>query len=93
MTTCNVAVAGLMVALSFMLLVSTKVYIVGDSAGWALSVDYYTWASDKTFKVRDSLVFTYDGSHIVDLVSSSDYDTCAIGDSIASYNLAPPPLL
>ncbi|KAJ0877700.1 putative cupredoxin [Helianthus annuus] len=66
MTTCNVAVAGLMVALSFMSLVSTKVYIVGASAGWALSVDYYTWASDKTFKVRDSLgkPFFVDSTHL-----------------------------
>lgn len=32
-----------------------KDYTVGDSSGWALSVDYGTWASDKTFNVGDSL--------------------------------------
>lgn len=32
------------------------------------------------------LVFNYDSSHTVDLVSSTDYNTCAIGNSIASYN-------
>lgn len=31
------------------------VYTVGDSAGWALSVDYNTWTSGKTFKAGDSL--------------------------------------
>ncbi|KAK9072136.1 hypothetical protein SSX86_008568 [Deinandra increscens subsp. villosa] len=86
MTTYCVMVASLMVVLSFMSLGSAKVYTVGDSAGWALSVDYNTWASDKTFNVGDSLVFNYDSSHTVDLVSSSDYSTCAIGNSIASYN-------
>ncbi|KAK1406733.1 hypothetical protein QVD17_38341 [Tagetes erecta] len=65
---------------------SAKVYTVGDSDGWALSVDYTTWASDKTFYIGDSLVFKYDSSHTVDLVSSTDYDTCTIGNSIASYN-------
>lgn len=30
-------------------------YTVGDSSGWALSVDYTTWAKDKTLKVGDNL--------------------------------------
>nr|XP_043608798.1 blue copper protein-like [Erigeron canadensis] len=81
-----VLVALLMVTLSCITFSSAKVYTVGDSAGWALSIDYATWASDKTFKVGDKLVFNYDSSHTVDLVSSSDYTTCAIGNSIASYN-------
>ncbi|KAK9053222.1 hypothetical protein SSX86_029854 [Deinandra increscens subsp. villosa] len=76
----------LMVILSLISFGSAKVYTVGDSAGWALSVDYTTWASDKTFKVGDSLVFNYDSSHTVDLVSSGDYGTCKVGNSIASYN-------
>lgn len=33
---------------------STK-HTVGDSSGWALSVDYGSWASGKTFKVGDTL--------------------------------------
>ncbi|PWA87567.1 Cupredoxin [Artemisia annua] len=82
----NVALVGMMVVLSCVTFSSAKVYTVGDSAGWALGVDYNTWASDKTFKVGDKLVFNYDSSHTVDLVSSTDYTTCAIGNSIASYN-------
>ncbi|ONK73467.1 uncharacterized protein A4U43_C04F31860 [Asparagus officinalis] len=30
-------------------------YTVGDSSGWTQGVDYKTWASDKTFKVGDTL--------------------------------------
>ncbi|GKC90381.1 blue copper protein-like protein [Tanacetum coccineum] len=82
----NVALVGMMVMLSCVTLSFAKVYTVGDSAGWALAVDYNTWASDKTFRVGDKLVFNYDSSHTVDLVSSTDYAACAIGNSIASYN-------
>ena len=32
-----------------------KDYIVGDSQGWTTSVDYTTWAKDKTFVVGDTL--------------------------------------
>lgn len=32
-----------------------KDYTVGDSSGWALSTDYTTWASGKTFNVGDNL--------------------------------------
>uniref|UniRef100_A0A164X370 Phytocyanin domain-containing protein n=1 Tax=Daucus carota subsp. sativus TaxID=79200 RepID=A0A164X370_DAUCS len=32
-----------------------KDYTVGDSSGWALSVDYSTWATGKTFNVGDNL--------------------------------------
>ncbi|XP_071696165.1 blue copper protein-like [Rutidosis leptorrhynchoides] len=86
MTTYNIAVLGLtVVILSCTRISSATVYTVGDTAGWALSVDYDTWASDKTFKVGDTLVFNYDTSHTVDVVTSTDYTTCAIGNSIASY--------
>lgn len=57
-----VAVVGLMLTLSCITFSSAKVYTVGDSAGWALSVDYTTWASDKTFNVGDKLgkyLFTF----------------------------------
>ncbi|KAL8096377.1 blue copper protein-like [Apium graveolens] len=63
-----------------------KDYTVGDSSGWALSVDYGTWASDKTFNVGDSLVFNYGTGHTVDEVSSSDYGSCTIGNSITTDN-------
>ncbi|KAJ0790716.1 putative Phytocyanin domain, cupredoxin [Helianthus annuus] len=86
MATYGVVVVCLMVVLSNVSFGSAKDYTVGDTAGWALSVDYTKWAKGKTFKVGDSLVFNYDTSHTVDLVSSSDYTTCTIGNSIASYN-------
>ncbi|KAL7585786.1 hypothetical protein Lser_V15G44509 [Lactuca serriola] len=66
-----------------------KVYTVGDSAGWSLSVDYTTWTTGKTFKPGDSLVFNYGSSHSVDEVSSDDYGTCTVGNSIASYTSSP----
>ncbi|MCD7445874.1 hypothetical protein HAX54_015599 [Datura stramonium] len=61
-----------------------KVHTVGDSAGWALGVNYGTWASGTTFNVGDSLVFNYPSGHTVDEVSSSDYDSCSTGNSISS---------
>ncbi|VFQ85551.1 unnamed protein product [Cuscuta campestris] len=62
-----------------------KTYTVGDSTGWGLGGDYATWASDKTFKVGDSLVFNYQGGgHTVDEVSESDYKSCAAANSISS---------
>ncbi|XP_019174177.1 PREDICTED: blue copper protein-like [Ipomoea nil] len=62
----------------------STVYTVGDTAGWALSVDYGTWSSAKTFKVGDSLVFNYPGGHTVDEVSPSDYQSCTVGNSIST---------
>ncbi|KAM7253395.1 hypothetical protein ACFE04_026013 [Oxalis oulophora] len=61
------------------------VYTVGDSSGWTLGVNYDTWASDKTFKVGDTLVFNYgSGSHTVEEVSGTDYSSCTTGNSLAS---------
>ncbi|CAK9149034.1 unnamed protein product [Ilex paraguariensis] len=60
------------------------VYTVGDAGGWALGVDYSTWTSGKTFSVGDSLDFRYASGHTVDEVSSSDYGTCTVGNSIST---------
>ncbi|KAF3631002.1 blue copper protein [Capsicum chacoense] len=60
------------------------VHTVGDSSGWGLSVDYGTWASGKTFKVGDSLVFNYPSGHTVDEVSSSDYASCSTSNSLST---------
>ncbi|XP_047306614.1 blue copper protein [Impatiens glandulifera] len=62
------------------------VYMVGDSNGWSLGVDYATWTSDKTFIVGDTLVFSYGSSHTIDEVSESDYSSCSIGNVLASDN-------
>nr|GMC52489.1 blue copper protein-like [Ipomoea batatas]GME12603.1 blue copper protein-like [Ipomoea batatas] len=66
-------------------------YTVGDTSGWALSVDYASWASDKTFKVGDSLgklsllvLFNYPSGHTVDEVSESDYKSCSAANSIST---------
>ncbi|XP_019153382.1 PREDICTED: blue copper protein-like [Ipomoea nil] len=59
-------------------------YTVGDTSGWALSGDYGSWASGKTFKVGDSLVFNYPSGHTVDEVSGSDYKSCSGANSIST---------
>lgn len=61
-------------------------HTVGDSSGWASGVDYTTWASDKTFKVGDTLVFQYGASHNVAEVGSADYSACSASNSIQSFS-------
>ncbi|XP_071711916.1 mavicyanin-like [Rutidosis leptorrhynchoides] len=84
-----IGVVLLMIFLSCSVPCLAKVYTVGDSSGWSLGVDYSTWTSDKTFAVGDTLVFNYGSSHSVDEVTSSDYGTCNVGNSIASYTSGP----
>ncbi|KAA0042833.1 blue copper protein-like [Cucumis melo var. makuwa] len=53
-------------------------YTVGDKSGWNLGVDYFSWTSDKTFFVGDSLVFKYEkGKHNVLNVDVSSFSQCA----------------
>ncbi|KAK1282373.1 hypothetical protein QJS10_CPB22g01102 [Acorus calamus] len=73
---------------------------VGGSVGWTMPEDsetYTDWAAGQTFKVGDSLRFSFPTeSHSVMEVSKSDYDTCTttapIGDekftSPATLNLS-----
>ncbi|XP_020202781.1 uclacyanin-3 [Cajanus cajan] len=58
---------------------------VGESAGWALGTNYATWASGKTFRVGDNLVFKYDSTHEVDEVDESSYNSCSSSNSIKNY--------
>ncbi|KAL5724000.1 hypothetical protein ACHQM5_007321 [Ranunculus cassubicifolius] len=60
-------------------------YTVGDSSGWNQGVNYATWTSGKTFAVGDKLLFNYTGSHSLDVVSKSDYDSCATGNALESH--------
>ncbi|KAL5724001.1 hypothetical protein ACHQM5_007322 [Ranunculus cassubicifolius] len=60
-------------------------YTVGDSSGWNQGVNYATWTSGKTFAVGDKLLFNYAGSHSLDVVSKSDYDSCATGNALESH--------
>ncbi|KAK8964344.1 hypothetical protein KSP40_PGU003033 [Platanthera guangdongensis] len=59
-------------------------YTVGDTQGWTTGVDYDTWASSKSFKVGDTLLFQYSGLHSVDEVSKSNYDSCSSSNAIAT---------
>ncbi|GMI77244.1 hypothetical protein like AT1G72230 [Hibiscus trionum] len=83
----NVAMVCLLLVLCMVFVPSlATVYTVGDTSGWATGVDYSSWTKGKTFKVGDSLVFNYPTSHTVDEVSSSDYNTCTVGNSITTDN-------
>ncbi|XP_020259635.1 LOW QUALITY PROTEIN: blue copper protein-like [Asparagus officinalis] len=84
-----VSVVGLLVVVIAVAPAMATDYTVGDSSGWTQGVDYKTWASDKTFKVGDTLVFTYGFLHSVNEVSKSDYDGCSSSNSIQSYTTAP----
>ncbi|XP_016485109.1 uclacyanin-3-like [Nicotiana tabacum] len=74
----------------FLLLASpmafAKEHIVGGSNGWSQSVDYSSWASGETFNVGDTLVFNYDGSHGVDIVTKDGYDNCNTTNAIKSFS-------
>uniref|UniRef100_A0A0E0L9D8 Phytocyanin domain-containing protein n=1 Tax=Oryza punctata TaxID=4537 RepID=A0A0E0L9D8_ORYPU len=60
-------------------------YTVGDTSGWAMGADYTTWASDKKFKIGDTLVFNYaGGAHSVDEVSAADYAACTASNALQS---------
>jgi len=79
-----VAVAMAMMVLPFHCLATD--YTVGDSKGWALNVDYSTWASGKTFAVGDKLVFKYAvGSHDTLVVNKAAYDSCLITNPLSSH--------
>jgi hypothetical protein len=47
-------VALLLVSCAVVAAAATK-YTVGDTSGWAMGADYTTWASDKKFKMGDTL--------------------------------------
>ncbi|XP_039003368.1 blue copper protein-like isoform X2 [Hibiscus syriacus] len=83
----NVAMTCLSLVLCMVFVPSlATVYTVGDTSGWTTGVDYTVWTKDKTFKVGDSLVFNYPTSHTVDEVSSGDYSSCTVGNSITTDN-------
>jgi hypothetical protein len=51
----NLALAVLLLVASCASAASAAKYTVGDTSGWTTGADYTTWASDKKFKVGDSL--------------------------------------
>ncbi|XP_002961476.2 uclacyanin-3 [Selaginella moellendorffii] len=74
--------AALPVALGILLLLvdfaCAATYIVGDSQGWDLNVNYAAWAGKKKFRAGDVLIFTYTQMHSVVEVSQADFATCTI---------------
>ncbi|KAL5560502.1 hypothetical protein UlMin_036713 [Ulmus minor] len=62
-------------------------YTVGDTGGWTNSGGgYTTWATGKTFKVGDTLLFNYGSSHKVDVVDKSGYDNCNSANALESHD-------
>ncbi|XP_010506414.1 PREDICTED: uclacyanin-2-like [Camelina sativa] len=51
-------------------------HTVGDASQWTSGVDYKAWATGKTFRVGDTLKFTYGLSHSVNEVNKAGYDSC-----------------
>ncbi|XVF39580.1 hypothetical protein PTKIN_Ptkin01aG0045200 [Pterospermum kingtungense] len=84
MASSSVGMACLLLFLCMVVPSLATVYTVGGTSGWTSGVDYTSWTKGKTFKVGDSLVFNYPTSHTVDEVSSSDYSTCTVGNSITT---------
>ncbi|CAA7033444.1 unnamed protein product [Microthlaspi erraticum] len=67
--------------------VGGTVHKVGDSKGWTMmGADYEAWASSRTFKVGDSLVFEYDNEyHDVTEVTPNDFELCEPSSPLARY--------
>ncbi|KAK9282527.1 hypothetical protein L1049_005447 [Liquidambar formosana] len=64
------------------------VYKVGDSVGWTTEgpVDYKKWASSKTFRVGDILIFEYNPEyHNVKQVKHPDFHSCNATYPVATY--------
>ncbi|KAK1282369.1 hypothetical protein QJS10_CPB22g01106 [Acorus calamus] len=70
---------------------------VGGSTGWMIPSDsttYTNWAAGQTFRVGDSLRFTFPtGSHNVMEVSKSDYDSCTTTAPIGGTKATSPAIL
>ena len=80
----SLALAALLLVSCASMAVATK-YTVGDTSGWTTGADYTTWASDKEFKVGDTLAFNYAGGmHTVDEVSAADYASCSASNALSS---------
>ncbi|KAK9075781.1 hypothetical protein SSX86_004110 [Deinandra increscens subsp. villosa] len=63
---------------------ASSVYTVGGSAGWTTigNVDYKQWAATKTFKIGDTIVFTYNKQfHNVMQVSHAEYRSCNVSST------------
>ncbi|KAG9140116.1 hypothetical protein Leryth_025687 [Lithospermum erythrorhizon] len=73
---------------------SSRVYTVGDAAGWAVprtgNSPYQTWTSGKSFKVGDVLVFNFaNGAHNVAEVTKASFDSCDIASPLSTSTTSP----
>lgn len=69
-------------------------YTVGDINGWTIPANgasaYTTWASGKSFKVGDVLVFNFAfTTHNVEEVTKAKYDSCNSASPIATFSKPP----
>lgn len=69
-------------------------YTVGDTIGWIIpsngTAAYTTWASGKSFKVGDILVFNFQlNAHNVEEVTKEKYDSCNSTSPIATFSNPP----
>ncbi|PIA33719.1 hypothetical protein AQUCO_04000048v1 [Aquilegia coerulea] len=67
---------------------SREVIATKHEVTWDVSTDLKSWASGRTFKVGDQLVFKYSsGMHsLLELSSEKEYKSCDIGTSVNSMN-------
>ncbi|GJW97277.1 cucumber peeling cupredoxin-like protein, partial [Tanacetum coccineum] len=69
-------------------------HVVGDSIGWAVpsngAAAYTSWATGKTFRVGDTLVFNFTtNAHNVLEVSQSAYGPCTLANPITTVTNGP----
>ncbi|KAH7863496.1 hypothetical protein Vadar_018174 [Vaccinium darrowii] len=76
-----------MAALLILLLAAPAVHAVQHNIPWSQGTNYAgSTYSSQTYTVGDTLLFTYGGSHGVDVVTQSDYDNCNSGNALNSYS-------
>lgn len=69
-------------------------FTVGGNSGWIVpsggAAFYVSWASGKTFRVGDTLVFNYRANaHNVEEVTKANYDACSSTSPLATYSTPP----
>ncbi|ESQ51694.1 hypothetical protein EUTSA_v10017853mg [Eutrema salsugineum] len=85
---CKSFLASLLVLVALLgVAVGGTVHKVGDSNGWTMmGVDYEAWASSRTFKVGDSLVFEYNNEyHDVTQVTPNNFELCEPSNPLTTY--------
>ncbi|XP_059287366.1 cucumber peeling cupredoxin-like isoform X1 [Lycium ferocissimum] len=97
-----VVFGALFVAILLQVTTAQTVHVVGEDTAWIIPLNgptaYESWASDRTFKVGDTLVFNFNAlNHGVQEVSRASFEGCnmdnAIGEALmtspANFTLTP----